>query len=295
MRAENPDDAIDIVNSTGYGLTSGIETLDEREKIIWREKLQAGNLYINRVTTGAIVLRQPFGGMGKSAIGSGKKAGGLNYVSQLINIKHTKNPEHEKAQHPLIEKLISLNEDLHKETLNEITDILRNFAYSLEKEFLQEHDYFNIRGESNTIKYIKVQSVLLRFEESDSIMQMVASVLAVLMVGSKLHVSLPATDSKKLLLVHRVLSPLLNEDDSISQDDKNKLLSLMQDFKVIRYLNKKNIESDIYNFLSDKTLQISSDKFIPNGRFELLHYFIEQSISDSYHRYGNLGMKALSF
>ena len=63
MKADNLEHAIDLVNRTGYGLTSGLESLDEREQDIWKEKIEAGNLYINRVTTGAIVLRQPFGGM----------------------------------------------------------------------------------------------------------------------------------------------------------------------------------------------------------------------------------------
>lgn len=89
MRAKDLNDAINIVNSTGYGLTSGIESLDNREQEIWKESLRAGNLYINRGTTGAIVIRQPFGGMGKSAIGSGKKAGGFNYVTQFMNIRAT--------------------------------------------------------------------------------------------------------------------------------------------------------------------------------------------------------------
>ena len=86
MRAEDLDHAIEIVNATGYGLTSGLESLDKREQEKWKNEIIAGNLYINRGTTGAIVLRQPFGGMRKSAIGSGKKAGGFNYVSQFMKI-----------------------------------------------------------------------------------------------------------------------------------------------------------------------------------------------------------------
>ncbi len=69
------EEAIAIANATGYGLTSGIESLDDREQKLWRETIQAGNLYINRGTTGAIVLRQPFGGVGLSAFGPGLKAG----------------------------------------------------------------------------------------------------------------------------------------------------------------------------------------------------------------------------
>ena len=74
VKARNVEHAVKIVNDTGYGLTSGIESLDEREVSYWKENLKAGNLYVNRGTTGAIVLRQPFGGMGKSAIGAGRKA-----------------------------------------------------------------------------------------------------------------------------------------------------------------------------------------------------------------------------
>ncbi len=85
MCAENLDHAIKIVNQTGYGLTSGLESLSYREQEHWKKRVNAGNLYINRGTTGAVVLRQPFGGMGKSALGAGIKAGGPNYISQFMN------------------------------------------------------------------------------------------------------------------------------------------------------------------------------------------------------------------
>ena len=77
-------EAIALVNATGYGLTSGLESLDEREQEMWKAGIRAGNLYINKPTTGAIVLRQPFGGMGRSCFGPGMKAGGPNYVAQFM-------------------------------------------------------------------------------------------------------------------------------------------------------------------------------------------------------------------
>ena len=86
MRADNLRHAIALANQTGYGLTAGLESLDEREIMLWKNTIRAGNLYINRGTTGAVTLRQPFGGMGKSAVGPGIKAGGPNYVTQFINI-----------------------------------------------------------------------------------------------------------------------------------------------------------------------------------------------------------------
>src|SRR5512139_3894903 len=87
MRFEKLSEAVALVNQTGYGLTSGLESLDEREWADWKAHIRAGNLYINRVTTGAIVLRQPFGGMGKSSFGPGMKAGGPNYVAQFMDFE----------------------------------------------------------------------------------------------------------------------------------------------------------------------------------------------------------------
>src|SRR5437762_218590 len=91
MRFEKLAEAIALVNQTGYGLTSGLESLDDREQEHWKTSIRAGNLYINRPTTGAIVLRQPFGGMGKSCIGPGIKAGGPNYVAQFMTFEETAN------------------------------------------------------------------------------------------------------------------------------------------------------------------------------------------------------------
>jgi RHH-type proline utilization regulon transcriptional repressor/proline dehydrogenase/delta 1-pyrroline-5-carboxylate dehydrogenase len=49
----------------------------------------------------------------------------------------------------------------------------------------------------------------------------------------------------------------------------------------------------VHEKVAPKALHIASEAFVPNGRIELMHYFIEQSISDSYHRYGNLGLQGL--
>ena len=83
MRAEDLDEAIDLANDTPFGLTSGIQSLDDREVDRWVERIEAGNLYVNRPITGAIVGRQPFGGWKASSVGPGAKAGGPNYVLQL--------------------------------------------------------------------------------------------------------------------------------------------------------------------------------------------------------------------
>jgi len=75
--------AVKWQNATQFGLTAGIHSLDTDECEYWMEHVEAGNLYINRGITGAIVQRQPFGGWKKSSVGSTAKAGGPNYVNTL--------------------------------------------------------------------------------------------------------------------------------------------------------------------------------------------------------------------
>ena len=58
-------------------------SLDPAEIEFWAERANAGNLYVNRSITGAIVGRQPFGGWKRSAVGPGAKAGGYHYLQVL--------------------------------------------------------------------------------------------------------------------------------------------------------------------------------------------------------------------
>ena len=83
MAAKDLDDAIRIQNSSAFGLTGGIQTLDPDEIATWTERVEVGNAYVNRGITGAIVQRQPFGGWKASSVGPGAKAGGPNYVAQF--------------------------------------------------------------------------------------------------------------------------------------------------------------------------------------------------------------------
>ena len=70
-------------NQVPYGLTAGLHSLDEAECQYWIDHVEAGNLYLNRGVTGAVVNRQPFGGWKRSSVGPTAKAGGPNYVNCL--------------------------------------------------------------------------------------------------------------------------------------------------------------------------------------------------------------------
>jgi len=83
MRAATLDEALQLQNAVAYGLTAGIQSLDVDEVARWIESVQAGNLYVNRPITGAIVRRQPFGGWKRSSVGPGAKAGGPNTLLVL--------------------------------------------------------------------------------------------------------------------------------------------------------------------------------------------------------------------
>ncbi|QAY68947.1 bifunctional proline dehydrogenase/L-glutamate gamma-semialdehyde dehydrogenase [Xylanimonas protaetiae] len=83
MTADDLDAAIALQNGVAFGLTAGLHSLDDDEVATWCDRVEAGNLYVNRHITGAVVRRQPFGGWKASSVGPGAKAGGPHYVAQL--------------------------------------------------------------------------------------------------------------------------------------------------------------------------------------------------------------------
>jgi RHH-type proline utilization regulon transcriptional repressor/proline dehydrogenase/delta 1-pyrroline-5-carboxylate dehydrogenase len=80
-RADHLDRVLQSIERSGYGLTLGIHSRidDTIDAII--ERLQVGNIYVNRNMIGAVVGVQPFGGHGLS--GTGPKAGGPHYLARF--------------------------------------------------------------------------------------------------------------------------------------------------------------------------------------------------------------------
>jgi RHH-type proline utilization regulon transcriptional repressor/proline dehydrogenase/delta 1-pyrroline-5-carboxylate dehydrogenase len=68
----------EAINATGYGLTLGLHSRVQATADFVAERVQLGNLYVNRNQIGAVVGVQPFGGEGLS--GTGPKTGGHNYL-----------------------------------------------------------------------------------------------------------------------------------------------------------------------------------------------------------------------
>jgi RHH-type transcriptional regulator, proline utilization regulon repressor / proline dehydrogenase / delta 1-pyrroline-5-carboxylate dehydrogenase len=82
IRARNFDHALEIANSSSFALTGGVFSRSPAHIELARKEFRVGNLYINRGITGAVVERQPFGGLKLSGIGS--KAGGPDYLLQFV-------------------------------------------------------------------------------------------------------------------------------------------------------------------------------------------------------------------
>jgi RHH-type proline utilization regulon transcriptional repressor/proline dehydrogenase/delta 1-pyrroline-5-carboxylate dehydrogenase len=82
IKARDFDQALEIANRSAFALTGGIFSRSPAHIDKARKEFRVGNLYINRGVTGAIVERQPFGGLKLSGIGS--KAGGPDYLLQFL-------------------------------------------------------------------------------------------------------------------------------------------------------------------------------------------------------------------
>jgi RHH-type proline utilization regulon transcriptional repressor/proline dehydrogenase/delta 1-pyrroline-5-carboxylate dehydrogenase len=88
-RRDDLDRVLDAINATGFGLTFGVHSRIDETIAQVTQKVQAGNIYVNRNVIGAVVGVQPFGGMGLS--GTGPKAGGPLYLYRLLQTSETQN------------------------------------------------------------------------------------------------------------------------------------------------------------------------------------------------------------
>jgi RHH-type proline utilization regulon transcriptional repressor/proline dehydrogenase/delta 1-pyrroline-5-carboxylate dehydrogenase len=293
IKASNLKHAVKIVNDTGYGLTSGIESLDEREVNYWKENLKAGNLYINRGTTGAIVLRQPFGGMGKSAIGAGRKVGIFNYITQFVNFKEISIPQvskkHENSLTQFIQECKKTKEN--KEEFEKLDNALQSYIENYENEFSQEKDYCKVRGEDNHFRYLPLKNVLIRVSEGDTIFDTVSRIFAARVAKVAFTVSIDTNSTMYSFLQNA--DELFTQKDVLIQEEENKFIDSLADYERVIYSDITKVSDAVFKKASEPLTFIIRQKPMMEGRLELLNYFSEQSISHSFHRYGNIGAREL--
>jgi RHH-type proline utilization regulon transcriptional repressor/proline dehydrogenase/delta 1-pyrroline-5-carboxylate dehydrogenase len=330
MEACDLDAAIDLVNATGYGLTSGLESLDDREQELWASRIRAGNLYINRSTTGAIVLRQPFGGMGKSSVGPGIKAGGPNYVVPLMRFVGAAEGETRRRGEGqdiasdsiptvLTTSKVSVSDTHWLADLNTLrhaleegaaggrpnadTEICRvlsgidSYETWARDEFRAVHDHFRLLGEDNFRRYLPVEPLRIRVHDEDSLSDIFCRAAAARAAGCRAIVSVPplfrgpAADASELL--DRLTDSWAGAIEFVEEDDAMLAAAMrMATDGRVRYAAPGRVPESIRAAAAESLQYVADTPVSTAGRVELLWYFREQSISHVYHRYGNLGERA---
>lgn len=292
MRFESLQQAITLVNQTGFGLTSGLESLDDREQTEWKAGIRAGNLYINRSTVGAVVLRQPFGGMGKSAFGPGLKAGGPNYVAQFMKFTEA-TPEHENepvspGNHALSRLLASVRESgrLDVRELRRLAVAFASYEHAWAEEYGAEHDHFKLPGQDNIRRYLPAGEMRIRIHEDDTAFEILARVGAAEMAGCSVTVSAPPGGVPAILREQADVLTLIEESDADLVQAMN-----MGDVERLRYAAASRVPLEVRHAATETGIYIADAPVMAEGRVELLWHVREQSLSIDYHRYGNLGVR----
>jgi RHH-type proline utilization regulon transcriptional repressor/proline dehydrogenase/delta 1-pyrroline-5-carboxylate dehydrogenase len=277
MCARDLDEAIELANATGYGLTSGLESLDDREQREWQENIRAGNLYINRPTTGAIVLRQPFGGIGKSAVGPGIKAGGPNYVAPLMSFNSRDLTGRRPDDDPVADPTAGYDQ----------------WAYD---EFHAWHDHFELLGEDNFRRYRPIGRLRIRVSPDDASQDVAARVAAARAAGCATTISVPPDLTGPAAATVEELRNLPAEDAGVFEFVTETDAELAEVIRAgqtdrVRYAAPDRVPLAIRQAAAETLQYVADEPVSAHGRVELLWYFEEQSYTHLYHRYGNLGIR----
>jgi RHH-type proline utilization regulon transcriptional repressor/proline dehydrogenase/delta 1-pyrroline-5-carboxylate dehydrogenase len=268
---------IEYANSSEYGLTAGLQSLDEDEIELWRNSIEAGNLYINRGITGAIVNRQPFGGMKRSAFGGGIKAGGVNYVSCFVEFTEKPSLQNKSGKSPLG----SLVED--EKSKKRLDFAASNYPEAWEQEFAKERDVCHIYGESNVFRYLPLKNCAIRVQPQDDLCDVLLTLYAASFTHTPTVVSVSSGDAKLNTL--EKAAALLGF--SLLKQDDAQFIADMDKYERIRACSP-NLSDEVFCQAAKLGKHIATAKPLAEGRIELLHYVKEQSIAHEYHRYGSI-------
>ncbi len=284
MRAENLDEAIDFANAQPFGLTSGIETLDDREIARWVDRIDAGNLYVNRPITGAIVGRQPFGGWKASSVGPGAKAGGPNYVLQLARWRQVACPEDDEplpqATAALLDRCLAELSDAGAVALVRASAASYTRAWRL--HFSREHDPSAVPGERNAFRYRPCRRVIARATTARPGAGLCQVLLAACVTGTPLTVSL-SPDAQRWTWVeecggvHVVVEAEAGFVERLAHPDDAE-----------RVRGWEPVSTAARAAANSTGVTVIDAPVLANGRLELRWYLREQAVSRVLHRYGSL-------
>lgn len=290
MHAKDLEHAIELANSTPYGLTAGLHTLDEREQRFWLERIEAGNCYINREITGAVVCRQPFGGIKSSSFGQGFKAGGPNYLMQFLTIYQSTPPSVESKNHPKVEPLTAILEESTSSQLNRGIWAASICSYEhWRSHFSDKHDPMLLVGQDNYLRYLPHKDFCFRVSEFDTPLDILRVAAAAITCSVSIEISYPpeSLEDKTTSQVFKKLSMFV----ICHLDTEEQFISKIRS-GLVRRVRMLSEPAEPLRIMSNYAqCHIDVSPVMVNGRYELPHYFQEQSISINYHRYGNQGIR----
>ncbi|MGX5682746.1 proline dehydrogenase family protein [Schumannella luteola] len=290
VKAATLEEAVRIQNAVAYGLTAGIHSLDPAEVATWVDTVEAGNLYVNRGITGAIVQRQPFGGWKRSTVGTGAKAGGPNYVATLGRWEPI---EVAPVENILIEGLSRRVATVVKRGQAGLDfpefDRVRRASQSDERawaaEFGVSKDVSDLGVERNILRYRPVP-VTLRLSEGESLGHLVRLIAAGSLAGSALTISSALPLPAGLVQSFREPVPSALVVDVVVESDAAFLARAREMSGRVRLIGG-DARALATATGGSPDVAIYSGPVTTSGRVELLTFLHEQSVTITAHRFGN--------
>jgi RHH-type proline utilization regulon transcriptional repressor/proline dehydrogenase/delta 1-pyrroline-5-carboxylate dehydrogenase len=279
MIAPNLEAAIALQNSVDYGLTTGIHSLDAVEIEKWLAKIQAGNLYVNRGITGAIVQRQPFGGWKRSSVGPSTKAGGPNYILSLTNWKSSRSTASAEIRNKSVNELLAIAQltDFSDTEMESLVRAAKSDQAALTETFNNATDPSNLDSERNVLRYRRSDCVL-RIQDTAGSQETMRALSIALVLGS-LDISAFELDKNVMSLLKKSGLRVAIED----QDTFERRLAASP--RRVRLVGGEPIV-DADSAFSNCDVAVYSHELTESGRIELLPFFKEQSVTVTGHRFG---------
>ena len=119
---------------------------------------------------------------------------------------------------------------------------------------------------------------------------MLARIAATRIAGSVPVLSLPVDlDNAVTDFVNRVEARTFLRRAIVRRQNDEELAASMAVVERIRYAAPERVPADVMTAAARRGFYIARAPVLMEGRLELIHYYQNQSICDTYHRYGNLG------
>ncbi|QBE49395.1 proline dehydrogenase family protein [Leucobacter triazinivorans] len=294
MTAETLDEAIDMVNEIDYGLTSGLHSLDRDELALWLRRVEAGNLYVNRGITGAIVRRQSFGGWKKSAIGAGTKAGGPNYLHGLGDWTDAPVAGELRAPRPAAAPLLTAAQQagVAGAELDWLRAALGSDAAAWDDEFGIARDASQLGVERNLLRYLPVP-VTIRIAADAPLHRAVRAIAAGLAAGSTPAVSTPIALPQPLLAALAAAGVEVRFEDATAWAARVHQLAERRGpraggrIRIVAGASREDEAAAVVEASGGKPdIAVYAGEVVSAGRVEMLPHLREQAVSITAHRFG---------